>query len=353
MKKIFFLAIVLACFCTMSCQNTSKGGFTLSGTVKNAEQLQGVFQEDMMQSILELAKTQFDAQGKFSITLKEQPKAGIYGLHIGKKQMLFVFNGTEKKVELEADLSTLKTIEYKVKGSEDTESYLQMMTSVFAKQKGLPEIKQFVENTKNPLLGTLVCLLTTDFLRKEHIGLHQNNIKRIEAAFPNSQYAKEYTELVQKIEQADAAQQPQAQASNIQIGSMAPDIQLPDPSGKMYALSALKGKIVLLDFWASWCGPCRKANPEVVSAYERYKDKGFTVFSVSLDKQKEAWQNAIKQDRLNWEYHVSDLRFWDSAPAQTYGVRGIPQQYLIDRAGKIAAIVPAGQSVEPFLKKMF
>jgi peroxiredoxin len=349
MKKILFFSILLACISTFSCQNAKKGAFTLSGTVKNADQLEGVFQEDMMNSTLQLAKTQFGTNGKFSITLPEQPKAGIYGLHIGKKQLLFVFNGTEKDVQIESDLTTLKTIEYKVKGSEDTESYLQMMTAVFAKQKGIPEIKQFVENTKNPLLGTLVCLLTQDFMTKEHIPLHQNNIKRIETAFPNSQYAKEYTALVGQIEQANNAP---ATPALIQVGSLAPDIQLPDPSGKMYTLSGLKGKIVLLDFWASWCGPCRRANPEVVSAYERYKDKGFTVFSVSLDKQKDAWEAAIKQDRLTWEYHVSDLKFWNCAPAQVYGVRGIPQQYLIDRAGKIAAIIQPGQAVEPYLKKM-
>jgi thiol-disulfide isomerase/thioredoxin len=352
MKKVLFFSIVLACLSTFGCQNTKKGAFILSGTVKNANQLEGLFQEDMMNSTLQLAKTQFGTDGQFTISLPERPKAGIYGLHIGKKQMLFVFNGTETAVQIESDLTNLKTLEYKVKGSEDTESYLQMMNAVFAKQKTLPEVKQFIENTKNPLLGTLICLLTQDFMTKEYIPLHQNNIKRIETAYPNSQYAKEYIALVAQIEQADAAKN-QPQTANIQVGSVAPDIQLPDPSGKMYALSALKGKVVLLDFWASWCGPCRRANPEVVSAYERYKDKGFTVFSVSLDKQKEAWQAAIKQDRLNWEYHVSDLRFWDSAPAQVYGVRGIPQQYLIDKAGKIAAIIQPGQAVEPFLKKMF
>jgi peroxiredoxin len=185
-------------------------------------------------------------------------------------------------------------------------------------------------------------------MTKEYISLHQNNIKRIETAYPNSQYAKEYTALVGKIEESS-----KGAPALIQVGSPAPDIQLPDPSGKMYALSGLKGKIVLLDFWASWCGPCRRANPEVVSAYERYKDKGFTVFSVSLDKQKEAWEAAIKQDRLNWEYHVSDLKYWSCEPAQVYGVRGIPQQYLIDREGKIAAIIQPGQAVEPYLKKMF
>jgi peroxiredoxin len=347
MKKILFFSILLACIGTFSCQNAKKGGFTLSGMVKNADQLEGIFQEDMMNSTLQLAKTQFSTNGIFTISLPEPPKAGIYGLHIGKKQLLFVFNGTEKAVQVEADLSKLQTVEYTVHGSEDTDSYLKMMSAIFAKQKGISQIKQFVETTKNPLLGTLVCLQTQDFMTKEHIPLHQNNIKRIEAAYPNSQYAKEYTALVAQLDQTGKV------PVQIQVGSPAPDIQLPDPSGKMYALSGLKGKIVLLDFWASWCGPCRRANPEVVSAYEKYKDKGFTVFSVSLDKQKEAWQAAIQQDRLNWEYHVSDLRFWDCAPAQVYGVRGIPQQYLIDREGKIAAIIQPGQSVVPFLSKMF
>ncbi len=147
--------------------------------------------------------------------------------------------------------------------------------------------------------------------------------------------------------------------------------RLPSPSGKVYALSDLKGKVVLLDFWASWCGPCRRENPNVVKIYKKYKDQGFTVFSVSLDGldsrtkarfnseeliqqqleiSKQRWIKAIEQDGLEWPYHVSDLKKWECAPARLYGVTSIPRTFLIDREGRIAAVNLRGaQQIEQAL----
>lgn len=122
-----------------------------------------------------------------------------------------------------------------------------------------------------------------------------------------------------------------------EIGDEAPDVMLPNANGEMMKLSDLKGQIVLLDFWASWCGPCRSEMPNVVRAYEKYNDKGFTVFSVALDSDKSRWLNAIKQDGMVWDYHVSELKKWDSEAAREYFVRGIPATFLIDANGIIIA----------------
>ena len=117
---------------------------------------------------------------------------------------------------------------------------------------------------------------------------------------------------------------------------MAPEITMNDENGKPFSLSELKGKYVLVDFWASWCGPCRGENPNVVAAYEKYKNKNFTILGVSLDKDKDEWIKAIKKDNLTWK-QISDLKFWNSASVDLYGFDGIPYNVLIDPSGKIIA----------------
>lgn len=135
----------------------------------------------------------------------------------------------------------------------------------------------------------------------------------------------------------------QAPKTGYNVGDKAPEIMMNSVDGKPIKLSSLQGNYVLVDFWASWCGPCRRENPNVVEAYSKYKNKkfvngkGFKIYSVSLDKSKDPWVNAIKTDKLDWDCHVSDLAGWQSNAAASYGVNSIPSNFLLDPKGVIIA----------------
>lgn len=196
-------------------------------------------------------------------------------------------------------------------------------------------VARFKEKTPNRELAYIVSL--TQMLQAQ-MQPSKKLIKNLSTEFPNSKISKNFLAQIPKGEP--------------QVGDAAPDIQLKDANDNILALSSLKGKIVLIDFWASWCGPCRMENPNVVRVYNTYKDKGFTIYSVSLDQSKERWLGAIQQDGLAWTNHVSDLKGWGSDGAALYAVKGIPATFLLDKNGIIIAKNLRGEALEQKLSEL-
>ncbi len=201
-------------------------------------------------------------------------------------------------------------------------------------------LNEELQNTLKENKESLASLMFLDlFPKDQYTELHATVITALAAKYPNHLLVKERNDVLK--------------SAPIQVGSMAPDIAYANPDGKIMKLSDLRGKVVLLDFWASWCRPCRMENPNVVKLYNKYKDKGFDVYSYSLDRDKASWVAAIEKDGLVWPNHTSDLKGWQAEGAKPYKVRQIPTTFLIDREGKILVINPRGAALEKALKDIF
>ncbi|MCS6928214.1 MAG: TlpA family protein disulfide reductase [Saprospiraceae bacterium] len=301
-----------------------------------------------------LGRTTCDAEGRFSFERKEPFPEGLYRLTVGARRMFFILDGREKTVSFKGDLETMERLQIAVEGSETMACYARLVQEMVRAGQISPAMaKGFIERTCTPLMKAFFTLQLMGRNAGNHLAEFKSASEALSNAMPGNAYATQFAQITSSIEQQMQQIQMAQAAGPIRIGQPAPEISLPGPDGKIRSLSSLRGKVVLIDFWASWCRPCRMANPHVVQIYHKYKDKGFDVFSVSLDRpgQKDAWIAAIKQDGLVWDNHVSDLQFWNSAPARIYGVNAIPTTFLVDRNGKIAAINPRA-NLEEEIKKL-
>lgn len=285
-----------------------------------------------------------------NIILRDQSSLKIYG--DGKQLDKFVnILGSDESAAMNEYLNNIRNWQARTdsamqviqKDPTKEEEINNYMTGEYQKFQGIQ--KSFI--ARNPNSAALYPAISVvdpnvDFVTYE--GL----VKQLIKGFPESPSVKQIEQQYLENVKRRSANDPLAP------GKAAPDFEeLMRDGVTTMKLSDLKGQVVLLDFWAAWCGPCRRENPFVVEMYNKYKDEGFTVMSVSLDKAKENWLAAIEQDKLVWPNHVSDLQYWNSKAAKLYGVSGIPFTVLIDREGKIINTKLRGEQLHDELKRIF
>ncbi len=351
MKRI--LSLLILTIIAWSCSSVSNDNMiTISGTIEQAIPQGEVILEKYERGQISPVQTAYsDHEGKFEIET-EITGPGFYRINVYGKQFETIILDDD---DLTVQATGVEGNPIDVTGSEDMKYLKELYGYMNSYQGVVAEFNQRYMAARNSGNTQMVQELTNEGMNLEAQKIRK--LKEMAWSFENSLVSllvldyipnkeDEYTfldSLITKLQkEIPNSTDVQFFASNldsfrpaVMIGDIAPDITLPNPEGEMMSLSDLRGQYVLLDFWAGWCGPCRRENPNVVNLYNEYNDDGFTVFSVSLDRTRNRWVDAIEKDGLTWPTHVSDLKYFQSAAAIKYKVNAIPFALLLDPEGRV------------------
>ncbi|MFN3918070.1 MAG: redoxin domain-containing protein [Flavobacteriales bacterium] len=374
-NKIFTLLLVASTFSVFAQNDVVK----IQGTITNAVG-KTLYLEYFVNNITFKADSvKLNKKGKFSLPAKV-PEPDFYRIGFGtEKDFILLVLKSGDKPAITADGKDINGT-YKVTGSPDSELvrvYLDKIVSLsefqenLQKSKSLPAENQlkmdsaskdfiqfrndFITNNSKSLA---VFVAMGQLNRDTDVELYRTIEKGIGESMPESKYhaavKAQLTEVESYITEKQEAERIMKEREKLTaIGSPAPELNLPDAKGKVLKMEEFRGKYVLIDFWASWCGPCRKENPNMVKLYEKYNKSGFEILGVSLDNNKERWLQAIEQDKLTWPWHVSDLKQWNTAARTIYDFNGIPYTVLIDNQGNILEKGLRGPALEQKLHDIF
>ncbi len=372
--KTSLTAIALS-LAILSCNNeTSKGKFTVSGEIKNVPDQQ-IFLDQLYfsQKNPEILDTAQIKNGKFELSAVAAEE-GLYRIRLEKQESGFIFINDKSNISLTADMND-QSIEGSKFNSPANAKFKNLLINISSKSDQMSKLSQkldslekiagsdsiialekqklsdlgesfvsyitkFIDTTSDPV----VAMFALGYTRIVDPSRLKDIVPGMQKRFPDHQGVAsiviQYNQMM-----AQQAQQEAIKNKTPQIGSIAPDFTLNDVNGKPVSLSKLKGKYVLVDFWASWCGPCRSESPYLVAAHNKFKNKNFTILGVSLDDNKNDWLEAIKEDKFDW-LQVSDLKGMDSPVGDLYGFSAIPFNVLIDPQGKIIATELRGDNLE-------
>lgn len=388
--KIRVCLLVLATILLLQSCNTNK--LTLTGEVENLKgkvylATTNAHKNNFWDNAILVDSTEIN-QEKFSFSI---PEKGIYRIVFAERKDFPLWVAIEKQSLTLRKINPDKPTEIVVEGYQEKEQELfrafwdfytsykkslqndtlyaqlqalwQQETNEKAKDslKGLLQQKdwaiyrEYSERNYPLLMQSMPSLVAVGFA--EHLDLLKDYVflkdfsDKVAQQMPNEPSGQRFVELISRLQSTQLDKLRPAKVG-LNIGDIAPDFSLPTPDGKLVSLSSFRGKVVLVDFWAAWCRPCRMENPYVVAAYNKFKHKGFDVLGVSLDEDREMWLNAIEKDKLTWT-HVSDLKMWDSAVISIYEINAIPSNFLIDKDGRILAKNLRGHELEQKLQEIF